>query len=168
MIIMASDHRGYLLKEVLKSFFNQENIITIDVGSHSKEPVDYPDFAKLGIDKILENKNNVGIFICGSGIGMSMAANRNPKIRAALCLNTNMAMLARKDNDANVLCLPGSLRKQKAIKIIKVFLTTSFEGGRHIRRLRKISGDLKTNSKDIKEGLIVEKEKEIKTQKESK
>lgn len=140
MIIMASDHRGYTLKEELKTFFNQENIITIDVGSYSKEPVDYPDFAKLGIAKILEDKNNVGIFICGSGIGMSMAANRNPKIRAALCLNPKMAMLARKDNDANVLCFPGTLRKGKAIKIVKVFLTTSFEGGRHARRIKKFSG----------------------------
>ena len=125
MIIMASDHRGYLLKEELKTFFNQENIITIDVGTYSKEPVDYPDYAKLGIDKVLENKNNVGIFICGSGIGMSIAANRNPKIRAALCYNTTMASLARKDNDANELCLPGSfIKKKKAIQIIKVFLTT--------------------------------------------
>ena len=140
MIIMASDHRGYLLKEELKTFFNQENIITIDVGSYSKEPVDYPDFAKLGIAKILEEKNNVGIFICGSGIGMSIAANRNPKIRAALCLNPKMATLARKDNDANVLCIPGNLKKKKAIQLVKIFLTTSFEGGRHARRLKKISG----------------------------
>lgn len=139
MIIMASDHRGYQLKENLKTFFNQENIITIDVGSYSKEPVDYPDFAKLGIAKVLEG-NNIGIFICGSGIGMSIAANRNPKIRAALCLNTKMAELARKDNDANVLCLPGKLRKKKAIAIVKIFLTTGFEGGRHARRIKKISG----------------------------
>ena len=142
MIIMASDHRGYMLKEQLKTFFNEENIITIDVGTYSKEPVDYPDFAKLGIEKVLEDKNNVGIFICGSGIGMSMAANRNPKIRAALCLSPNMAMLARKDNDANVLCLPALfVKRRKAINIIKVFLTTSFEGGRHARRIKKISGE---------------------------
>mgnify|MGYP002796927148 FL=1 len=75
---------------------------------------------------------------------MSIAANRNPKIRAALCLNTTMASLARKDNDANVLCLPGNfLKKRKAISIVKVFLTTSFEGGRHARRLKKISGEIK-------------------------
>ncbi|HIT62229.1 MAG TPA: ribose 5-phosphate isomerase B [Candidatus Caccovivens faecavium] len=142
MIIMASDHRGYMLKEQLKTFFNEENIITIDVGTYSKEPVDYPDFAKLGVEKVLEDKNNVGIFICGSGIGMSMAANRNPKIRAALCLSPNMAMLARKDNDANVLCLPALfVKRRKAINIIKVFLTTSFEGGRHARRIKKISGE---------------------------
>lgn len=144
MIIMASDHRGYELKEQLKTFFNEENIITIDVGTYSKEPVDYPDFAKSGIEKVLENKNNVGIFICGSGIGMSIAANRNPKIRAALCMSTEMAMLARKDNDANVLCLPARfIKRRKAISIIKVFLTTSFEGGRHARRLKKISGEVK-------------------------
>ena len=151
MIIMASDHRGYLLEEELKTFFNQENIITIDVGTYSKEPVDYPDYAKLGIEKVLENKNNVGIFICGSGIGMSIAANRNPKIRAALCYNTTMASLARKDNDANVLCLPGSfIKKKKAIQIIKVFLTTSFEGGRHARRLKKISGETTKETKESK------------------
>lgn len=139
MIVMASDHRGFLLKEELKKFFNQENIITIDIGTYSKEPVDYPDFAKPGVEKVLENKNNVGIFICGAGNGMCMAANRNPKIRAALCLTPKMAELARKDNDANVLCLSGNfLSKRKAIKIVKVFLTTSFEGGRHARRLKKI------------------------------
>ena len=144
MIIMASDHRGYELKEQLKTFFNEENIITIDVGTYSKEPVDYPDFAKSGIEKVLENKNNVGIFICGTGIGMSIAANRNQKIRAALCMSTEMAMLARKDNDANVLCLPARfIKRRKAISIIKVFLTTSFEGGRHARRLKKISGEVK-------------------------
>ena len=131
-----------MLKEQLKTFFNEENIITIDVGTYSKEPVDYPDFAKLGVDKVLEDKNNVGIFICGSGIGMSMAANRNPKIRAALCLTPQVAMLARKDNDANVLCLPALfVKRRKAINIVKIFLTTSFEGGRHARRIKKISGD---------------------------
>lgn len=142
MIIIASDHRGYLLKEDLKTFFNQENIITIDVGAYSKEPVDYPDIVKLANAKVLENKNNVGIYICGSGIGVSLAANRNPKIRAALCSNENMAMLARKHNDANVLCIGANFtKKKKAIKMIKLFLTTAFEGGRHARRLKKISGD---------------------------
>ena len=142
MIVVASDHRGYELKEQLKEFFNNENIITIDVGTYSKDPVDYPDYAKLGIEKVLENKNNVGIFICGSGIGMSLAANRNPKIRAALCVNEKMAALARRDNDANVLCIGANfIKKKKLIKIVKVFLTTSFEGGRHARRLKKISGE---------------------------
>lgn len=139
MIILASDHRGYSLKEEIKKFFNAESIITIDVGTYSKEGVDYPDFAKKGAVKVLEDPRNVGIFICGTGIGMSIAANRNPKIRAALCHNAKFAELARAHNNANVLVLPGSfMRPKKAIKIIKVFLTTDFEGGRHQRRIKKL------------------------------
>lgn len=139
MIILACDHRGYELKEKIKKFFNNESIITIDVGTYSKEGVDYPDFAKKGVAKVLEDSHNVGIFICGTGIGMSIAANRNPKIRAALCTSVKFAELARAHNDANVLVLPGSyMRANKAIRIIKVFLTTTFEGGRHFRRIKKL------------------------------
>ena len=139
MIILACDHAGYLLKEQIKKFFNKENITTIDVGTYSTDSVDYPDYAKAGNAKVLENSNNVGIYICGTGIGMSIAANKNPKIRAALCLNTTYAALARKHNDANVLVLAGRfLNKQKAIRISKVFLTTNFEGGRHTRRVKKL------------------------------
>lgn len=139
MIILASDHRGYTLKEEIKKFFNNESIITIDVGTYSKELVDYPDYAKKGIAKLLEDPHNVGIFICGSGIGMSIAANRNPKIRAALCINPKFAEFARAHDDANVLVLPSDFVKgKKAIKIIKVFLTTDFEGGRYFRRIKKL------------------------------
>lgn len=139
MIILASDHAGYELKEGIKKFFNEENIITIDVGTYSKEPVDYPDFAKKGCVKVLEDPRNVGIFICGTGLGMSIAANRNPKIRATLCQDIAFATYARSHNDANVLILPGRYMKlKKAIKIIKVFLTTEFEGGRHQRRIKKL------------------------------
>ncbi len=139
MIILACDHAGYNLKEQIKEFFNKENITTIDVGTYSTDSVDYPDYAKAGNQKVLENANNVGIYICGTGIGMSIAANKDPKIRAALCLNTNFASLARKHNNANVLVLPGRyINKQKAIRIIKVFLTTNFEGGRHSRRVKKL------------------------------
>lgn len=139
MIILASDHAGYPLKEEIKKFFNKENIIAIDVGCYSRENIDdYPDFARAGNAKVLEDSRNVGIYICGTGIGMSMVANRNPKIRAALCLNENFASLSRRHNDANVLCLSGRYTSvRKAIKIIKVFLTTDFEGGRHARRLKK-------------------------------
>ena len=140
MIILASDHRGYTLKEDIKKFFNEENIITSDVGTYSKDGVDYPDFAKKGIEKVLENPRNVGIFICGTGLGMSMAANRNPKIRAALCLSASYAKYARAKNDANVLVLSGDNCKiKKAIQIIKTFLTTDFEAGRHARRVKKFS-----------------------------
>ncbi|MDD3397865.1 MAG: ribose 5-phosphate isomerase B [Clostridia bacterium] len=139
MIILACDHAGFLLKEQIKAFFNNENITTIDVGTYSSEPVDYPDYAKAGSERVLENKLNVGIFICGTGIGMSIACNRNPNIRAALCNNVEMASLARKHNDANVLILSGRyINRNNAIKIIKVFLTTDFEKGRHAQRLKKI------------------------------
>lgn len=139
MIILACDHAGYVLKEQIKEFFNRENITTIDVGCYSDDSCDYPDFAKAGNQKVLENANNVGIYICGTGIGMCMAANRNSKIRAALCDNSNLASLSRRHNNANVLVLPGRyITKQKAIRIIKVFLTTDFEGGRHLRRIKKL------------------------------
>lgn len=138
MIILASDHAGFMLKEDLKKFFKKENITTIDVGCYSIEPVDYPDFAKSANQRVLENDNNVGIYICGTGIGMAMCANRNPKIRAAFCPNTTYARLARSHNNANVLVLGGRyMRKRRAIKITKEFLTTQFDGGRHSKRLRK-------------------------------
>ncbi len=139
MIILASDHAGYPLKEEIKKFFNRENIIAIDVGCYSKEQLDdYPDFAKAANVKVAEDPRNVGIYICGSGIGMSIVANRHPKIRAALCQSEKFAELSRRHNDANVLCLPGRfISARKAIKIIKVFLTTDFEGGRHSRRIKK-------------------------------
>lgn len=139
MIILASDHAGFPLKEEIKKFFNNENIIAIDVGCYSRENLDdYPDFAKAANAKVLEDPRNVGIYICGTGIGMSMVANRNPKIRAALCHDETFASLSRRHNDANVLCLSGRFTSpRKAIKIIKVFLTTEFEGGRHLRRIKK-------------------------------
>lgn len=140
MIILASDHAGFQLKEQIKEFFNNENITTIDVGTYSKEKVDYPDFAKAGNERVLESKQNIGIYVCGTGIGMSIAANRNPKIRAALCDNVTFASLARKHNDANVLVLPGRyISKMKAIQIVKTFLTTDFEKGRHQRRVKKLN-----------------------------
>ena len=140
MIILASDHAGFILKEEIKKFFNKENIIAIDVGCYSREQLDdYPDFAKSANQKVIEDDRNVGIYICGTGIGMSIMANRNPKIRAALCTTTKFAELARKHNDANVLVLPGRfISKTKAISIIKEFLTTKFEGGRHLKRVRKL------------------------------
>jgi ribose 5-phosphate isomerase B len=139
MIVLAADHRGYALKEEIKKFFNDENILTIDVGTYSADSVDYPDFAKAANQKVLESPNNVGIYICSTGIGMAMAANRNPKIRAALCTSKSLAAITRKHNDANVLVLPAKgMSRGKAIGIIKEFLTTDFEGGRHCNRLKKL------------------------------
>lgn len=140
MIILACDHAGYPLKEEIKKFFNKENITTIDVGTYSTDSVDYPDYAKLGNAKVLESDNNIGIFICGSGIGMSICANRNPKIRAALCWSPAIAALSRQHNNANVLVLPGRfMNKRKAIRIVKEFLTSQYEAGRHAKRLKKLN-----------------------------
>lgn len=139
MIVLAADHRGYALKEEIKRFFNEENILTIDVGAYSADSVDYPDFAKAANAKVLESPNNVGIYICMTGLGMTMAANKNPKIRAALCTSKVLASMARRHNDANVLVLPAKgTTKTKAIRIVKEFLTTDFEGGRHASRVRKL------------------------------
>lgn len=139
MIVLASDHRGFALKEEIKKFFNDENILTIDVGTYSADSVDYPDYAKAGNKKVLESPNNVGIYICGTGIGMTIAANRNPKIRAALVSSKSLASIARRHNNANVLVLAGnSMNKIKAIGIIKEFLTTDFDGGRHSGRIKKL------------------------------
>lgn len=139
MIILAADHGGYQLKEEIKKFFNKENIITIDVGTYSADSVDYPDFARLANKRVLENPNNIGIYICSSGIGMSISANRNPRIRAALVSSRAGASLARKHNDANVLILSGSsISKGKSIAIVKEFLTTDFESGRHAKRVQKL------------------------------
>lgn len=140
MIILACDHAGYPLKEEIKKFFNKENITTIDVGTYSTDSVDYPDYAKLGNAKVLESDNNIGIFICGTGVGMSICANRNPKIRAALCWSPAIAALSRQHNNANVLVLPGRfMNKRKAIRIVKEFLTSQYEAGRHAKRLKKIN-----------------------------
>lgn len=139
MVILACDHAGYPLKEEIKKFFNSENITTIDVGTYSAERCDFPDFAKAGNTKVLESPQNVGIYICGTGIGMSIAANRNPKIRAALCTSVKFASLARRHDNANVLILPGRfINKLKAISIVKEFLTTDFEGGVYASRLKKM------------------------------
>ena len=117
MIILASDHAGYPLKEEIKKFFNRENIIAIDVGCYSKEQLDdYPDFAKAANVKVTEDPRNVGIYICGSGIGMSIVANRHPKIRAALCQSEKFAELSRRHNDANVLCQEDLFQLERQLK----------------------------------------------------
>ena len=132
MIYIASDHAGFLLKEKLKHTFSLS-----DLGNLKKdEKVDYPDFALKLCDKIKDN--DLGILICGSGQGMAMAANRHKHIRACLCMDTNQAKLARQHNNANVLCLAGRVTDNvKAEAIVKAFLETDFEDGRHQKRLSK-------------------------------
>jgi ribose 5-phosphate isomerase B len=140
-IYIASDHAGFFLKnEILKTL----NEILIDMGTDSAESVDYPDFSSKLVDKILTQNNSKGILICGSGIGMSIAANRNRNIRAGIAFNSEVAKLMRKHNDANVLVLPGRfINVHEALKCIDNFLYSDFEFGRHEKRIKKIDTLLK-------------------------
>ena len=138
-IFLSSDHGGYELKEKVKKFLIDNDLEYEDLGCSSLEPVDYPDFAKLLSKKIKEKNNSKGILFCGTGIGISMAANRFPHIRAALCTSVEMASKSRKHNDANVLALGGRILEDKlALEIVKEFLYTDFEAGRHSLRVDKI------------------------------
>ena len=138
-IFLSSDHAGFDLKEKVKSFLIDNNFVYEDLGCSSLEPVDYPDFAKLLSKKIKDKNNSTGILFCGTGIGISMAANRFPHIRAALCTSVEMASKSRKHNDANVLALGGRILEDKlALEIVKEFLQTDFEAGRHSLRVDKI------------------------------
>ena len=138
-IFLSSDHGGFELKEKVKSFLIDNNFVYEDLGCSSLEPVDYPDYAKLLSKKIKDKNNSKGILFCGTGIGISMAANRFPHIRAALCTSVEMASKSRKHNDANVLALGGRILEDKlALEIVKEFLQTEFEAGRHSLRVNKI------------------------------
>ncbi len=137
IIFIASDHAGFdLKKQILNSI--KENLI--DLGVDSKNSVDYPDYAKKLVSKINSTKNSKGILICGSGVGMSIAANRDRHIRAGLAFKSEIAKLMREHNDANVLILPGRFMDiQDALKCIRNFLTAKFEGKRHQNRINKLS-----------------------------
>lgn len=138
-IFLSSDHGGFELKEKVKNFLIDNNLDYEDLGCASLEPVDYPDFARKLSKKIKDKNNSKGILFCGTGIGISMAANRFPHIRAALCTSVEMASKSRKHNDANVLALGGRILEDKlALDIVKEFLKTDFEAGRHSLRVNKI------------------------------
>tara|TARA_B100000686_G_scaffold284940_1_gene308803 strand:- start:176 stop:607 length:432 start_codon:yes stop_codon:yes gene_type:complete len=138
-ITIACDHAGYDLKNALKKEILNLNFKVIDCGTNSTESVDYPDFAKLAVNNILKNKSDIAVLICGSGIGMSMTANRFKGIRAALCKNIEDVKLARQHNDANILVLPGrQIDVDEAKNCFKIFINTSFDGGRHQERVKKI------------------------------
>ncbi len=138
-IFLSSDHAGFDLKEKVKSFLTNNNFEYEDLGCSALEPVDYPDYAKLLSKKIKGKSNSKGILFCGTGIGISMAANRFSHIRAALCTSVEMASKSRKHNDANVLALGGRILEDKlALEIVKEFLQTEFEAGRHSLRVDKI------------------------------
>ena len=138
-VILASDHAGFKLKESIKIFLIKKRKKVLDLGTKNSKSVDYPDFAHK-LSKKLKNKNNrLGILVCGSGIGMSMAANKHKNIRAALCYNTKSTKLSRQHNDANVMTIGARLTKKNiAMKCVSTFMNTNFDGGRHKRRVKKI------------------------------
>jgi ribose 5-phosphate isomerase B len=138
-ILIACDHAGYNLKQQLIAFLQQKNYLVNDLGCNSADiSVDYPDFAhNLAINL---QDGDFGILICGSGVGISIAANRHHNVKAALCTNVKTAKLARAHNNANVLCLGARfIKKNTAINMLKSFLQQDFEGGRHITRVSKIN-----------------------------
>lgn len=138
-VAIASDHAGYALKEFLKKNFKTAPVEWIDLGTNSAESVDYPDFGKRLAEAMADGQAERGVAICGSGIGISIACNRNSKVRAALCTDSTMARLTRQHNDANVLCLGERLTgTEVALDILKTFLETPFEGGRHQARVDKL------------------------------
>ena len=138
-LYIASDHAGFALKEFVKKKLSKK-IKFDDQGPHSDEiSVNYPDFAHKLCKKVSKNSLNMGILICGSGMGMAMAANRHKKIRAALCYSVKNTKLSRLHNNANVITLGARLiNKNIAMKCINTFLKTKFEGGRHLKRVKKI------------------------------
>ncbi len=138
-IYIASDHAGFNLKEFIKDYLIENNISITDLGPAENKSVDYPDYAKKVANKIKLNKNNTGILVCGSGTGMAISANKTKKVRAAVCYNQKSTHLCRQHNNANILCIGARLSKKNEIKkIISIFLGTKFEGGRHLRRIKKI------------------------------
>jgi len=137
-IYIASDHAGYPLKKlIIKEFLSKKRINFQDLGTNSEKSVDYPNFAKKLCKNI--NKNSMGILICGSGIGVSISANRHKHIRASLCHNVNSARMTRKHNDSNVICLQGRpFVKKRIFAMLNAYFDTEFEEGRHTRRVEQL------------------------------
>lgn len=139
-IAIASDHAGFELKEKIKEHLKSSGYEVVDLGTDSTDSVDYPDFAEKLALKISAGEVPEGILCCGTGIGMSIAANKVPGVRAGVAVNEFMARMAREHNNANVLCLSGRITdSETAKKLVDVWLNAKFEGGRHERRVRKIS-----------------------------
>ncbi len=139
-VAIASDHAGFPLKEYLKKNFKALPVEWVDLGTYSGDSVDYPDYGKKIADAVANGDVEQGVAICGSGIGISIACNRNPKIRAGLCTDSTMARLTRLHNNANILCLGERLTgTEVALDILKTFFETEFEGGRHQGRVDKLS-----------------------------
>ncbi|MFH1005847.1 MAG: ribose 5-phosphate isomerase B [Bacteroidota bacterium] len=139
-LAIGSDHAGFSLKEKLIKYLLEKRYEVKDFGTYSEESTDYPDYAHLVARAVEEKKFDFGILLCGSGNGINMTANKHAGIRAALCWNRVLAKLARQHNDANILSLPARfIEEEEAKKCVDVFLSTSFESGRHERRVKKIN-----------------------------
>ncbi len=139
-IAIASDHAGFYLKEKLLAYLIKEKYDVKDLGTSSAEAVDYPDFGHLLANSVSAGEFDFGISICGTGNGINMVVNKHPGIRSALCWNEEVSRLSRLHNDANIIALPGwFISESEAYLITKTFLSTVFEGGRHARRVEKIS-----------------------------
>tara|TARA_B100000700_G_scaffold63777_1_gene70429 strand:+ start:44 stop:469 length:426 start_codon:yes stop_codon:yes gene_type:complete len=138
-IFISSDHAGFELKENIKKYLKKKKIDFKDIGPMNNKSVDYPDYAHKVAQRVKMNKKNVGILVCGSGTGMNIAANKHKNIRAAQCFNLKSTKLSRLHNDANIITLGSRLTtKKNALRFIDVFLSTEFEGGRHLKRIKKI------------------------------
>jgi len=139
-IAIGSDHAGFEYKEDLISFLEAKELAFHDYGTHSRDSVDYPDFAHPVADAVEKGEVAFGILICGSANGVAITANKHKGVRAAICWGEELAQLAREHNDANILCIPARfVREGDAEKMLQLFMYTSFEGGRHQRRVEKIS-----------------------------
>ena len=137
-IVAGSDHAGFNYKSAIVTHFESEGVDILDLGTFSNESVDYPDFAHL-VSKEVSSGLKIGVLICGSGNGVSIAANKHKNIRSAVCWNIEIASLARRHNNANIISIPARfVSEEEAIQMIKVFLKEGFEGGRHLNRVNKI------------------------------
>ncbi len=138
-ICIASDHAGFNLKESIKDHLINKHISIFDLGPYKKKSVDYPDFAKRLARRIKSKKSDAGILVCGSGTGMAISANKIKDIRAAVCYNLKSTRLSRQHNNANIITLGARLTKKSlSLKLVELFLKTKFEGGRHLKRVKKI------------------------------
>jgi len=138
-ICIASDHAGFNLKENIKDYLINKNVSIIDLGPNDNKSVDYPDYAKKIGNRIKFKKSDIGILVCGSGTGMAISANKFKNIRAAVCYNIKSTRLSRQHNNANIIALGARLTKKSlSLKLVELFLKTKFEGGRHLKRIKKI------------------------------
>lgn len=139
-IAIGADHAGFEYKSAIKDWLLANQFEVLDMGTNSNDSVDYPDFIHPVANNIEDGKAKLGVIICGSGNGVAMTANKHQGIRAAIAWNEDLASLARQHNDANIIAIPARfITKDLALAIVKIFLETDFEGGRHERRVRKIS-----------------------------